>query len=51
MVNPSPNVVTEGISGPADVGMAAAIGVSGFGGSDVNPVVDGWKDGKCQFIL
>lgn len=42
-------MVTEGISGSADVGKAAAIRVGGFGGSDVNPVADGWKDGKCQF--
>ncbi|GMF76673.1 unnamed protein product [Aspergillus oryzae] len=48
-VDPSPIMVTEGISGSADVGKAAAIRVGGFGGSDVNPIADGWKDGKCQF--
>ncbi|RMZ46667.1 hypothetical protein CA14_008394 [Aspergillus flavus] len=48
-VDPSPIMVTEGISGSADDGKAAAIRVGGFGGSDVNPVADGWKDGKCQF--
>ncbi|PIG87522.1 hypothetical protein AARAC_003871 [Aspergillus arachidicola] len=37
-VDLSPSVVTEGISGSADVGKAAAIRVGGFGGSDVNPV-------------
>ncbi|KAB8277290.1 hypothetical protein BDV30DRAFT_235087 [Aspergillus minisclerotigenes] len=40
-VDPSPIMVTEGISGSADVGKAAAIRVGGFGGSDVNPVADG----------
>ncbi|KAK6824079.1 hypothetical protein RU639_004954 [Aspergillus parasiticus] len=37
-VDLSPIVVTEGISGSADVGKAAAIRVGGFGGSDVNPL-------------
>ncbi|BAE65866.1 unnamed protein product [Aspergillus oryzae RIB40] len=41
-------MVTEGISGSADVGKAAAIRVGGFGGSDVNPVADGWKDGNLK---
>lgn len=39
------------LAGPADVGMAAAIGVVGLGGSDVNPVFDGWKEGTMSISV